>query len=258
VNRILTAISVLCGLITVLVACSKKIETEEPCRILEFTTYVKYQTDIKYDTITAKFNYDQNGNPISIIFNKTTTGRPNYHFKYDNDGKLIWMGGLWPSTSKFDYIYKFKYQGNTILSDSMFFSGSDTSDLFYRTYSLYLGNYSFDTRDRLIEYDYDIYFPSNPSYGPIHFNEKYAYDGNGNLIGNSGGVPYSYDNKINFLSLHPALQLLNRDFSVNNRVPAISYNKHGLPLVFDHTQPHPYNSAPFMSIGVNKIVYSCD
>jgi len=258
-NRLLVGRLFLYGvLILLLNSCVKKADPiEEPCRILEFSTYEKHSWNDQYDTITAKFSYDNSGNPIFIIFNQTTTGRPNYHFKYDKEGKLIWMAGLWPSSTRFDYIYKFNYQANTIFSDSMFFSGSDTSDLFKLTYSLYFGKYTFDSKDRLIEYDYDVYFPSNPSYGPVHDNQKYAYDAYGNLI-IRGSTTFNYDDKKNFLSTHPTLQLLNRDYSVNNRVPAISYNKHGLPLVFDHTQPHPYNTAPFMNIGVNKIVYSCD
>ncbi len=256
-NRITSAITVLFGLtILSLIACRKTSEGEVPCRVLSFETYEK-KWDGEYDTIRAKFNYNDRGNPTSIIFNKNTTGRPNYHFKYDNKGKLIVIAGLWPNSKSFDYVNKLLYEGNTIVADSLFYSGSDTNDLFKLTQNLFLGKYTFDSKKRLIEYDYDIFFPMIPDAPPVHDNQKYAYDVNGNLI-KTGSTAYTYDDKVNFLSTHPALQLLNRDYSVNNPVPAISYNKHGLPLVFDHTLPPPFNKGRFMNIGAQNIVYSCD
>jgi len=256
-NRLGPAILILLGLtILSLIACRKAIEVEEPCRVLSFESYEK-KWNGEYDTIRAKFNYDDRGNPISIIFNKNTTGRPNYHFKYDQNGKLIVVAGLWPNSKSFDFYHKFKYDANGNMSDSMYFSGSDTSDLMKLTWSLHVRKYEFDAQGRMIECDEDIYFPMNLTTPPVHHTFTYSYDANGNLIW-SGSTTFTYDDKVNFLSTHPALQLLNRDYSVNNPVPAISYNKHGLPLIFDHTLPHPFNNGRFMNIGAQNIVYSCD
>jgi len=220
---------------------------------LSFESYEK-KWNGEYDTITAKFNYDLRGNPTSIIFNRTTTGRPNYQFKYDQKGRLISLAGLIPGTKFFEFYCLYQNDGNTVVSDSFFFSGSDTSDLFKWTQNLFIGKYNFDDKGRMIEYDYDVYFPMSPNAAPVHDNVKYAYDQKGNRIIQG----YTYDDKVNFFRTHPVLQLMNRDYSINNPLPAVSYNRFGLPLTFDHTLPLPYNRAYFMNTAVSKIVYSCN
>jgi hypothetical protein len=253
VNRILTTISVLCGLITALVACSKKIEKVEPCRILEFTYYEKFSASTSIDTIIAKFSYDNNNNPTSIIFNKTTTGRPNYIFKYDEKGRLINFYGVYPTFRGFDFYAKYIYDGDQIVSDSVYISGSDTSDLKKNTRNLFVGTYEYDSKLRIIKYTYDIYFPMNPSATPIHQEINFSYNADGNLV----NPPYTYDNKVNFLSTNSIFQFINRDYSANNAIPATAYNNYGLPLTFDFSLPQPFNRGRFLNTGASNIVYSC-
>ena len=138
--------------------------------------------------------------------------------------------------------------------DSMFYSGSDTADLWKYTMNLFVGKYILDEKGRVIAYDFDAWFLLSPNPTPRHFTEKYAYDENGNRVWSGTNL---YDDKVNLLSTHPILQFMHKDYSVNNYVPAMTYNKKGLPLVFDHTLPHPFNKGRFMSIGANRILYSC-
>ena len=116
-NRAVFAIPALFSLLLLsLISCKKNCEVdvkaepepkvEEPCLILSFESYEKMWNG-SYDTITTTFKYDHRRNPVSITFNKNTTGRSNQVFKYDQDGRLIVHAGLWPGYKSFDFYHKF-------------------------------------------------------------------------------------------------------------------------------------------------------
>lgn len=257
-SRVVFAISVLfASLALSLNSCVKNFDSEvkEPCRILEFTYYEKYPQWGYYDTVVAKFFYDHRGNPTSIIYNGTTTGRPNLFFKYDSKGRLVEFYGLYPGAKGFDFYQIPIYDdNNVIVADSFYISGSDTTDRLWYTQNVFLGKYEYDSKGRIIRYDYDIYFPMNPAFGLRHDEVRYSYDERGNKI----DTRFVYDDKKNFLSTHPILQFINRDYSVNNPIQALSYNRFGLPLTYDSALSHPYNHLRFLNTGAQYIVYSCD
>ncbi|MBA4168642.1 MAG: hypothetical protein H0X41_14045, partial [Chitinophagaceae bacterium] len=68
----------------------------------------------------------------------------------------------------------------------------------------------------------------------------YYYDSTGNLMDTVGFLPRAvYDNKVALYRTNKVWQFVNRNYSLNNSVAAVSYTASGLPVEFRPTGQTP-------------------
>lgn len=177
-----------------------------------------------YTGTEAVFSYNKNNDPISVIFNASATGSNSTQWKfiYDKHNRLsecymYYNNNIYFNWSKYQYNNK-----GQIISDSTFEGGIVGSYPEPELFFYYLHDYTYDSKGRIVKIvQYEPGSPPMESY----FN----YEGNGNLVRRG----YVYDNKMNFMRTNKVWMFINRDYSVNNAIPATSYNSAHLPLTFD-------------------------
>lgn len=176
----------------------------------------------------ANFTYDNYVNPLTVIFDETATGdnTTNWKFVYDGQRRLseCYMH-YGPNYTNYFTHTKYAYDASgRIAFDTVFYGGPpNTPPIFY-----VITDYSYDAQGRIITE------AVRGNSGPLYqFN--YSYDANGNLV-----IPgYTYDNKVSFFRTHPVWQFINRNYSRNNALPAVTYNKAQLPKQFDSELENP-------------------
>lgn len=179
-----------------------------------------------YNDYTGNFYYNRYGDPDSVIFDFVGTGYPNLYFIYNSRRQLIEMRGLYLGATYEDW-HHFGYTGNIITTDTVYIWGDPNTEP-------EPGNYH-DKKVRYFEYDFygrlvkETWVYIYPSFPPMEF--LYRYDAFGNRI--DPNQLLHYDKKINIHQLHPLWQWVGHDYSVNNPIPAVSYNTAGLPERFD-------------------------
>lgn len=207
------------------------------------------------DTMT--FTYNSHGDPVKGARKYTSTGAPDFVFKYDKYNRLTDLIG----------VYDFNYPDNVESWHKYFYNEYNqiVLDSFYLFPSIINGQPSISSAEySIITYEYDIKNRiskvTTTYYGnvsPTVSYEYYSYDENSNLQ----GVPH--DNKINLHRTNKIWMFLDRDYSVNNpAIASYNYNSFGLPvkIVF------PSGSfGQFMHAGLNflnyeqaDIKYTCD
>ncbi|PUZ29755.1 hypothetical protein DCC81_10040 [Chitinophaga parva] len=189
---------------------------------------------------SVMISYNGKGNPISMTRTRVGTGAPNYFFRYDKRDRLTDIIGAYSDNATFetwhhyeyndgnysylprtDSVYLFGIIGNGPLPDSVFF-GVRASDFTFDIYGRII---------KVIETDVRPY--------PAVYTDLYYYNPQGNLVATSltgtGGVDSvtytSYDTHTNPHRMHPIWQLIDRDYSINNRQAAVAYNSFGLPTI---------------------------
>jgi hypothetical protein len=114
-------------------------------------------------------------------------------------------------------------------------------------WGLRINKYTYDAMNRISRIDTDALLPA-PAYS---YSTNYNYDAAGNLIKPST----VYDAKVNFHRTHKIWQLVDKDYSQNNPLTAVSYNP-DLPLSFRSSFAYTHN---FLSFPINQsdFIYNC-
>jgi hypothetical protein len=203
-----------------------------------------------YSEYYGDFYYNKFGNPDSVMFGFVATGSPNLYFKYNNKNQLRENRFLY-SDGFFETWHKYGYSGKVITTDTIYWWGWGDRDPepgnYYYKAIIY---FEYDELGRIIKETYDA---TDPDYPPSALT--YSYDSNGNL----GNYSSSYDRYRNIHTLNPIWQFLTRDYSLNNPIPATSYNNFRLPLTFDEAHPPGSFIYDFMNRSLEKatIEYDC-
>lgn len=228
-------------MLTLVLSCHKRGEFEVPCKLLKIAHVDRTGSGQPYDSYAAYLTYTSWGDPAKITWDLTTTGRPNYIFKYDNKRRLTRFDGMFDG-NVFDFVTKYMYEGDKIVADTFWYSGQDVNNFRETAYGYIVNKYTYDSKGRIIRID------SQNNFGHPPYFTTYAYDAAGNKV-RSGAV---YDNKKSYLRTNAWLMFVTRDFSMNNYKVADEYNKKGLPLTYENTV------LTFMNSLVNEFDYSCD
>jgi hypothetical protein len=195
---------------------------------------------------TVVFTYTNWGDPLTVTkrprpFFMSGYNGSNYRFTYDNRHRLVESiafepDTLQPGVNKTFWRHKYFYDnpGNgNVTRDSTYYISCAGCDFRSLTYYLY------DRFDRIIK---------DSTFGPEvlePFVNIYTYDGKGNRsswkwdshTGSTYTTTYTtYDDKTNILRTNKIWMFLERDYSVNNRFNAVSYNSRGLPTETNHTE----------------------
>lgn len=217
------------------------------------------------DEDSLAFVYNNKGNPVSITRAVVGTTRPNFHFQYDKKGRMTDFYGDYISPNPyFDVWHRYKYDGqNRISTDTTYEFGlvgpgiplpDNTHPGLLRVRNI--STYKYDWKNRMLE-STDTY-----GYETRITVRSYTYNQEGNvskLFTRSGTdtstIFYHYDDQFNFRRLHPIWQFLDRDYSLNNKMPlasSITFNEFGLPSVMAL-------SGNFATIPLDNIVirYKC-
>lgn len=175
------------------------------------------------------FYYNKFGNPDSVKFGVVTEGLSNLYFKYNNKNQLRQI--LFRSQSgNLELWFRLGYTKNVITTDTVYVWSSEEEPEPLHYFDKYIMYIEYDDFGRIIKETWvGVARPGNP---PNVLN--YSYDTNGNKV---SGQALSYDNYKNIHTLHPFWQFLDRDYSLNNPIPATSYNNFRLPLAFDQSHP---------------------
>lgn len=195
-----------------------------------------------------QFTYNSSGDPVSITrVSGGATGYPNYSFKYDDKNRLTDFIGPYSNNTTAEFWHRYVYDapGNIIL-DSTYIFPRISNGFPENAYSRQLTFYTYDNKRRIVR-DSTVFSNSLPAV--VH---SYAYDDNGNKIGNS------YDDQININRTNKLWMFLNRDYSVNNPFKADGYTTTGLPSNFNLSP----NGNSFQFLGnvyyKAQITYACD
>lgn len=171
------------------------------------------------------------------------TGAPNFFFRYDAKNRLTDIIGAYSNNVEFETWHHYVYSSNNSYGDELrpvtdtiyAFGVIGTGPLPERVYfGTRYTDFSYDMYGRIIKAkEVDIQPTQDTRELRYHYNAK------GNLVALATTYPHgvdsinfvNYDNKINAHQTHPIWQLIDRDYSINNRFTAFSYNTFGLPTV---------------------------
>jgi YD repeat-containing protein len=218
------------------------------CDINLITTYTND------DSLVFSFSYNQQGNPLSILSNKTQQGLYNRHFKYDQQHRLAYYFAepLAGQPIDFYYLHRFTYNNqNQIIIDSNYLGGTFAAVNNGTQAPVQIVHFEYDTWGR-IKQTKEVNYPGSGA--ETIYITTYSYDANGNLV--KPGV--SYDNKINWAQTNNIWMFLRRDYSVNNPFTATQYNGKKLPTRLNEVQT-PYTIFVEQVYYGNSVVeYDCD
>jgi hypothetical protein len=171
-------------------------------------------------------NYNNSGDPVSVLRQEPSTGSPDFLFRYDSRGRLSEMIAAYgPEVSDgaehWDFFFYLVVNGKPELAE---WSPMGTI------------TYGYDSRDRITSV-------TTVFEGVTIWIRTYSYNNAGNRTGatyynaatgtDSGNVS-AFDNKTNFRQTSSVWQFLGEDYSVNNPLNATyTYNSAGLPLSID-------------------------
>jgi hypothetical protein len=238
------SIAALAACCLLLSACQKRADFEVKCKILTITEKYRFNPADPLEITTYTFNYNQHGDPISAICSNPTTGKPNYHFVYDNKKRLIWSYGEY-DPGNIEFFAKYYYTNNVITFDTTFYFGGDLNNP-YPTFANYIvSRYTYDSKGRISRIDRKVSVNNQERF------DEYNYDSNGNLANGS-----AYDNKVSYLRTNLVLAFFERDYSMNNPGTPLSYNFRNLPTSFSidwKTDPQTY----FQNTMVHEVTYDC-
>lgn len=237
-------------------ACQKIIEYYNPgsnntplsCRIKN------YSYDYYGSLYRTTIEYDNRGNPGLITYYDewSPDGQVVEQLEYDSLGRLIFHEPyLYMGSSR---VYVYEGNSRTPVRDT-------AQDLWGKKY---LETFRYDLKGRIIWEEIKlIYTPPESEEDPFFETEvhRYYYDANGNRQVNPFDYPWhktiQYTQKPSIYSLHPAWQIIYRDFSKNSVPNVDTYNETGLPLTFQLEEDiywQPFLDLPYTA----KIAYDCN
>ena len=211
---------------------------------------------------TLIFKYNSWGDPVSVSHSSgPSTGRPDYVFKYNRQGKLsellgvYYMYGTTNDGIFMEYWHKYFYDGTgKIALDSTYIWPYFQNGVLIDYYGGKMTFYTYDNKERIIK-DSTIWTEGH-LYGGTGslitiIVSNYAYDANGNKVGGS------YDQKTSFLRTNKIWMFLHRDYSLNNPFTAESYNSNGLPTSLNLSVKR--GGSNFLDVYFNlaQITYGC-
>jgi len=255
-NVILTA--AVMALLIVLAGCHKFFDWKHHghqhgpnCRIKKITSL----TD--GSTVVSDFEYNKKGDPVRIIRNPASTGRPHMLFHYDHKGRLkeiVSPYNLTPNTLYETWrLYKHDWKGR-IINDTSYSLGSVVNGVPQPNPQLKsYRDYTYDAWDRIVEMKNTLVLQN----GQITTTHTFAYDADGNLIEGLEPPPYVYGNKRNIRHTHKIWMFLDRNYSVNDEAGAVAHNAAGLPLRYEPFGPGYRNFANNVDITNADIEYQC-
>jgi hypothetical protein len=195
-------------------------------------------------TSTNTIEYNAAGNPILRLRSDMGTGNENESYRYDNKTRLTDQITHYNTAEVYGDLFwewhRFKYDNqNRIYMDSVYnigIIGDNPMPHFTGIRYHIITHFEYDHKGRIIK-ETSNYDDGQPWYVKI-----YIYDNRQNLAKrvtinpSSGYADTTYygphDNKINYLRTNKVWQFLNRDYSENNPMAAVTHNKYGLPLQF--------------------------
>lgn len=196
----------------------------------------------------APWVYNENNDPVSSVHTNAGTGSPNIFFKYDNKGRLMEYTGL-DDNGSYEFMHRYTYHQQRIVIDTMYIFGQygvPNSALFKRIYYPRYDNLNRIAQDSLVYYS----TANGPAANSVIID--YPYHQDGNLFNG-----YTYDNKLNFHRTNKIWMFIDREYSLNNPVPALTYNSAGLPLTFSSKNLFDFNFTYFSVGGAITISYDC-
>jgi hypothetical protein len=215
-----------------LMACQKILEYMPEIKAAKHYRLKKMILRTEYTEYEGRFYYNKWGDPDSVIFGFVATGHANLYLKYNNKRQLIEARGLY-SNGLYEDWHRYGYTGNQVTTDTCYTWGDASRDpepgnYYYKR----INRFEYDSYGRISTETWDYIYPESETQV-----WAFQYDEKGNRIKPYQGL--EYDNHINIHQLHPVWQFLARDYSVNNPIPAVSYNTAGLPLRFDQPIKYP-------------------
>ena len=186
--------------------------------------------------------YNDQNNPDSVIFNfeNGMYGATLFFFVYDDDHRLIEYREEYSPGEYFAW-HKYVYENGVIVQD--------TARIREAGQWGEVRNIVYDASSRVVKENRRIfeldYLPAEEEANPF----EYAY----NAFGNLDGEIFVYDKKVNFLRTNKIWMFTQRNYSMNNRPGATSYNDYGLPLTFTAERRPNFLTA----FGPTAIEYQC-
>jgi hypothetical protein len=191
--------------------------------------------------------YNRNNDPVSFIHDgQAYTGNPNIVFKYDNRNRLLEYAALF-SNNSYGFVHRYTYNQQRIVADTEYVFGSygvPDSYAFKNIYYPVYDNLGRVAQDSVVNYT---------SYGTIATRiQPYVYTADGNRYNS-----ITYDNKLNPHRTNKIWMFIDRDYSINNPVPAVTYNGSGLPLTYDSKNVFNFHLMSFDYRGATTVTYEC-
>jgi hypothetical protein len=183
-------------------------------------------TKWEVDGLTGIFTYDNHDNPLRVTFNETFTGLTNWTLQYDSQHRLkVVYQHYGDDLVQFHTRTTYEYDSNNrIVRDTVVYYHPDPASMhFVNT------EYTYDAQGRM---NHETII----SGGNVLVEFDYTYDANGNLVRPNT----AYDTKANVNLTNKIWQFLNRDYSINNPFPAVSYTSAKLPKQFNAPLSNPY------------------
>lgn len=212
------------------------IEQQDICQITSFVQevgYLQYGVYIVDHVYNFTVYYNSDGNPDSAV----SVEGAGMFFKYNGD-QLVQYSYLEPNSNRSVYATHFYfYEGGKIVKDSSgLVSLYSSPDIGFSDYFDAVTLLTYDSAGRVIrETGSSTFFHSGTdASGELPIDITYAYDGNGNLVGNyfRTEVPITYDQKIGYLRTNQIWMFISRNYSRNNETGATGYTSLGLPVGF--------------------------
>lgn len=209
----------------------------------EITKIIGESTSDWFDTI--RITYNAQHDPIQVAGQHVSTGNPQSLIGYDAQHRpRVLIGAYYDGNPSYEVAHKYICDSKKrVVTDSMFYFGRydrNTLTLLDAHYHYAtLRRYTYDNQDRITDMTEHRF--EGTTYAEL-WTVKYFYNSSGNaykistIIKNpdntfsSSDVFPTYDDKVNPHQLHPMWQLMDLDYSKNNRFVADSYNKYGLPI----------------------------
>jgi hypothetical protein len=231
--------------ITQLAGCRKLIDiifhehgnNREDCQIKRVGQKSGYGDLLIFGNVT----YNNNEQPVSVIYDSLNNITPWRFFEYDNSDRLIEYRAEWgPGREFYTEIHRYGYSpSGLIVIDTAYLQVEGTFNLIY-----YL---EYDNQKRVIKQDeYILHDDGTTSY---FRTEAYNYGSDGNLILEN----QTYDNKPSYIGTNKIWKFVNRNYSKNNVAGALTYNEQGLPLSFGES-----NGAFLGNSTPDVIEYDCE
>ena len=225
------------------------------CPILKMV----YSPSCKVTPDTLIFTYNSWGDPATAKRSCTSTGLPDYIFKYDSKRRLTEYLGVYRNYYNdgvsMESWHKYFYDGTgRVVLDSNYVWPAFKNGVIIDFYWAGLTYYTYDSKGRIIK---DSMVATNgyvagPPYQPgFTVVNNYAYDASGNRTGRT------YDQKTSFLRTNKIWMFLNRDYSLNNPFPAQTYNSTGLPGKYNLSKTTFYVKFLVNDFYDGEIVYGC-
>jgi hypothetical protein len=211
-----------------------------------------YKYDYFGSLYTTTIDYSTTGNPVLITYYNEAypDGQASERLVFDNLNRLIFHEPYVYMGSTRVYVY----EGN---------SRRPVRDTATDLWGIkYLETFKYDTKGRIIEEEIKVIYTPPDFEFPIFQTEvhRFYYDGRGNRQINPFDNPWhktiTYSDKKSIYSLHPAWQLIYRDYSINT-VPNVSAVQQGYPIAYFQKEDIVWQ--PFLDLNyLGEVIYDCD